>query len=400
MWEKEYEKTVFMGAWRRCFILLVFWSNTCRDGAGICDRIGTVTIRQDILREILKDVVRSVERYGVKILIFMNGHEANRSVIKYAIREIQDETDVKVLGMFYPGMEEIYDKYMETPTWGGMFHACEFETSLMLAVKPETVHMERAVQEYPVRPTTYGMDNTSIGELSVSGTYGNPVPATEEKGEMMLEQFTENISAVIEECVKKLVREEIEKMEKDGTFDRLPKKEVVGLKKEYEKLNKNLCGIREMTKLPQAIIIVDSTKEYNAIREAKKLGIPVFGLIDTNCDPDDVDYVLPGNDDAVRSIKVVLGSLTNAIIEANGGTIIDYVSEDDKKPVKEKTFAKKDKKEVKETKEVTEKEEIKEEKPELDLNILTVAELRDLAKKKEIKGYSKMKKEELIENLK
>ena len=86
--------------------------------------------------------------------------------------------------------------------------------------------------------------------------------------------------------------------------------------------------------------------------------------------------------------------------QANGGTIIDYVSEDDKKPVKEKTFAKKDKKEVKETKEVTEKEEIKEEKPELDLNILTVAELRDLAKKKEIKGYSKMKKEELIENLK
>ena len=197
--------------------------------------------------------------------------------------------------------------------------------------------------------------------------------------------------------------DQIEKMEKDGTFDRLPKKEVVGLKKEYEKLNKNLCGIREMTKLPQAIIIVDSTKEYNAIREAKKLGIPVFGLIDTNCDPDDVDYVLPGNDDAVRSIKVVLGSLTNAIIEANGGTIIDYVSEDDKKPVKEKTFAKKDKKEVKEDKEeksVTVKEEIKEEKPELDLNILTVAELRDLAKKKEIKGYSKMKKEELIENLK
>ena len=145
--------------------------------------------------------------------------------------------------------------------------------------------------------------------------------------------------------------EEIEKMEKDGTFEKLPKKEVVGLKKEYEKLNKNLCGIREMTKLPQAVIIVDSTKEYNAIREAKKLGIPVFGLIDTNCDPDDVDYVLPGNDDAVRSIKVVLGALTNAIIEANGGTIVDYVSEDDKKQTKEKTFTKKDKKEVKEKKE-------------------------------------------------
>lgn len=192
--------------------------------------------------------------------------------------------------------------------------------------------------------------------------------------------------------------EEIEKMEKDGTFEKLPKKEVIGLKKEYEKLNKNLCGIREMTRLPQAIVIVDSTKEYNAIREAKKLGIPVFGLIDTNCDPDDVDYVLPGNDDAVRSIKVVLGALTNAIIEANGGTIVDYVSEDDRKPSKEKSFPKKEKREAKE--EVAVKEEIKEEKPELDLNILTVTELRDLAKKRDIKGYSKMKKEELIEVLK
>lgn len=192
--------------------------------------------------------------------------------------------------------------------------------------------------------------------------------------------------------------EEIEKMEKDGTFEKLPKKEVIGLKKEYEKLNKNLCGIREMTRLPQAIVIVDSTKEYNAIREAKILGIPVFGLIDTNCDPDDVDYVLPGNDDAVRSIKVVLGALTNAIIEANGGTIVDYVSEDDRKPSKEKSFSKKERKENKE--EVATKEEVKEEKPELDLNILTVTELRDLAKKRDIKGYSKMKKEELIEVLK
>ena len=202
----------------------------------------------------------------------------------------------------------------------------------------------------------------------------------------------------IRKRIKRL--EEIEKMEADGLFEVLPKKEVIGLKKEYDKLNKVLCGIRNMEKLPDALIIVDPKKEINAIHEARKLNIPVFGLVDTNCDPDDVDYVLPGNDDAVRSIKVVLGALTNAIIEANGGTIVDYVSEDDKKPAKEKTFTKKEKKEVKETKEVTDKEEIKEEKPELDLNILTVAELRELAKKKEIKGYSKMKKEELIENLK
>ena len=203
--------------------------------------------------------------------------------------------------------------------------------------------------------------------------------------------------------------EKIEKMEADGTFDKLPKKEVASLKKEYEKLNKNLCGIREMNKLPQAVVIVDSTKEYNAIREANKLGIPVFGLIDTNCDPDNIDYVIPGNDDAVKSIKVVLGVLNNAAAEALNLEIVDYVSEDESKKqsrVHEKPVKKEEKKEVKTVK-VQEKVEVKEEKPvvaekapKIDLTILTVAELKELAKKKEIKGYSKMKKEELIEVLK
>ncbi len=205
--------------------------------------------------------------------------------------------------------------------------------------------------------------------------------------------------------VKRL--EEIEKMETDGTFEKLPKKEVIGLKKEYDKLNKNLCGIREMNKLPGALIIVDSMKEENAIREARKLGIPVFGIIDTNCDPDLVDYVIPGNDDAVRAIKVVLGVLTNAIIEVKGGTIVDYVTEDESRKASrqnDKTSKKSEvkpekKKELVETK--TEKPKKEENiEPKLDLNILTVSELRDLAKKKEIKGYSKMKKEELIEALK
>ncbi len=201
--------------------------------------------------------------------------------------------------------------------------------------------------------------------------------------------------------------EEIEKMEKDGTFEKLPKKEVIGLKKEYEKLNKNLCGIRAMEKLPQAVVIVDTTKEYNAIREARKLNIPVFGLIDTNCDPDMLDYVIPGNDDAVKSIKVILGVLNNAIAEANGNEIVDYISEDKQPKMEKKNDKKKEfKKEEKKVKEVK-KEEVKEEKKEepkketkIDLTILTVSELKELAKKKEIKGYSKMKKEELIENLK
>jgi small subunit ribosomal protein S2 len=124
--------------------------------------------------------------------------------------------------------------------------------------------------------------------------------------------------------------EEIEKMEENGTFEMLPKKEVIGIKKEYEKLNRILSGIREMNKLPQAVIVVDPKKEYNAIKEARKLHIPVFGIVDTNCDPDDVDYVIPGNDDAVRSIKVMLGVLNNAICEATGLDMVDYVSEDEK----------------------------------------------------------------------
>ena len=189
--------------------------------------------------------------------------------------------------------------------------------------------------------------------------------------------------------------EEIEKMEKDGVFEVLPKKEVIGLKKEYDKLNRLLSGIRNMVKLPQAMIIVDSKKEMNAIREARKLNIPVFGLIDTNCDPDDVDYVIPGNDDAVKAIKVVLGALNNAICEANGLEMVDYTVEEPS--IKEE---KKEKKaEVKEAFEKKEevKEEVKEET--VDYSKMTLTELKAVAKEKGIKGYSSMKKDELIEEL-
>ena len=201
--------------------------------------------------------------------------------------------------------------------------------------------------------------------------------------------------------------EQIENMEKNGTFDLLPKKEVVQLRKEYDKLNKLLCGIREMNKLPQAMIIVDPKKEINAIREARKLNIPVFGIVDTNCDPDDVDFVIPGNDDAVRAVKVVLGVLGNAIAEANGGEIIDYVTEEDKKPKKEKKVEETETVAVVEEKvEVVEEkvEEVVEEVVEAaedkeDLSSKTLTALKAMAKEAGIKGYSTMKKDELIASL-
>ena len=202
--------------------------------------------------------------------------------------------------------------------------------------------------------------------------------------------------------------EQIEKMEEDGTFDALPKKEVIGLKKEYEKLNKNLRGIRDMKKLPQALVIVDPKKEEIAIKEARILNIPVFGVVDTNCDPDMVDYVIPGNDDAVRSVKLLIGALTNAIAEVNGNEVIDYISEEDK--------AKKDKKEAKrearkEIKKEVKKEEVAEEKAEtkveakeevkeetVDYSKMTVAELKEIAKSKNI-STTGMKKADIIEAL-
>ena len=206
--------------------------------------------------------------------------------------------------------------------------------------------------------------------------------------------------------------EEIETMEKDGTFEALPKKEVIQIRKEYDKLNKNLRGIREMKRLPQALVIVDPRKEEIAIKEAHILGIPVFGVVDTNCDPDVVDYVIPGNDDAVRSVKLLIGALTNAIAEVNGNEIIDYISDEDKgkataKPAKkeEKAETVEEKAEVVEEKEVKEvkkevkkpaKKEVKEEKTdEVDFSKKTVAELKEIASEKGI-STSGMKKADII----
>ena len=108
-------------------------------------------------------------------------------------------------------------------------------------------------------------------------------------------------------------------MEEDGTFDLLPKKEVIKLNLEIEKLEKFLGGIKDMTQMPGALFIVDPRKEKIAVAEAKKLGIPIVAIVDTNCDPDDVDYVIPGNDDAIRAVKLISGAMANAIIEGKEG---------------------------------------------------------------------------------
>jgi small subunit ribosomal protein S2 len=246
--------------------------------------------------------------------------------------------------------------------------------------------------------------------------------------------------------IRKSIRRlhQIDKMAEDGTFDRLPKKEVVGLRKELARLEAFLGGIKDMRTLPDAIFVVDPRKEINAILEARKLNIPVFGMVDTNCDPDLIDHVIPANDDAIRSIKVIVTTMANALVEGTGGSMEKIVTKKPEqrrndsynKPAPRRTTrpAPSPKPESKpeakkptptpkpEAKKPTPKPEVKKptpkpeakkpaaKKPEpkqaeakkatkASLNEHTVAELRDMAKEKELTGYSKLRKAELIEAL-
>ena len=280
------------------------------------------------------------------------GHQTKRwnPKMKEYIFTTRDDIYIIDLQKTLACMEEAYTKISEIAKNGGTF--------LFVGTKKQA---QEAALENATRSNSYYVTQRWLG-----GTLTN--------------------FRTIRRRVKRL--EEIEKMEENGTFDVLPKKEVIQIKKEYEKLNNLLGGIREMTKLPQALIIVDPKKEYNAIREARKLNIPIFGIVDTNCDPDDVDYVIPGNDDAVRAVKVVIGALTNAICEANGLEVIDYVTE-------VKDVAKDDKKEEKKAL----KKELEEIKKEDELEAKSLTELKAMAKEAKIKGYSTMKKEELIASL-
>ena len=136
--------------------------------------------------------------------------------------------------------------------------------------------------------------------------------------------------------IQKRIRrlKELEKMSEDGTLELFTKKEAILLKKEQAKLEKNLGGIKEMRRLPNALFVVDPKVEHNAVAEARILGIPVFGIVDTNCDPDEVDYVIPANDDAIRAVKLIVAAMADAICEAKGEPLtVAYVKDEDDKEV-------------------------------------------------------------------
>ncbi|EAE7095244.1 TPA: creatininase family protein [Listeria monocytogenes] len=158
---------------------------------------GTISIQQHHVEAIIKDVAHSVSRYGVKMLVLINGHDSNNNSMKYAVRELADELEMPVMYLFYPSLSEVMEKNCESGTWHGMIHACEFETSLMLATKKELVQMKKAVREYPEKPTLYGKTTISLGDLSKSGVYGDASLATEEKGEQMIELFAEKMTALL-----------------------------------------------------------------------------------------------------------------------------------------------------------------------------------------------------------
>ncbi|MBS8265648.1 creatininase family protein [Mesobacillus boroniphilus] len=165
---------------------------------------GTVSLQQHHVEAVIKDVAHSVARYGIKMLVLVNGHDANNASMKYATRELADELDIPVIYLFYPNLNKTIEEICDSPTWHGMVHACEFETSLMLALKPELVDMSKAVREYPEKPRLYGRSSISLGDLSKSGVYGDATKATKEKGEKMLNYFVNEMEQILLEAYEEI----------------------------------------------------------------------------------------------------------------------------------------------------------------------------------------------------
>ncbi|MEH7886362.1 creatininase family protein [Bacillus sp. JJ1609] len=165
---------------------------------------GTVSLQQHHVEAVIKDIAHSVARYGIKMLVLVNGHDANNASMKYATRELADELDIPVIYLFYPNLNKVMEDICDSPTWHGMVHACEFETSLMLALKPELVQMSKAVKEYPEKPRLYGKSSISLGDLSKSGVYGDATKATKEKGEKMLDLFVSDMEQILLEAYEEV----------------------------------------------------------------------------------------------------------------------------------------------------------------------------------------------------
>ncbi|MEK3889692.1 creatininase family protein [Bacillus sp. FSL K6-3431] len=159
---------------------------------------GTVSLQQHHVEAVIKDVAHSVSRYGVKTLILVNGHDANNAAMKYATRELMDELNMNVVYLFYPDLNQVMKEHCDSQPWHGMIHACELETSLMLAIKPDLVDMSKAVTEYPDKPALYGRSTLSLGELSKSGVYGDATVASKAKGEKLLNSFVDRMVELVQ----------------------------------------------------------------------------------------------------------------------------------------------------------------------------------------------------------
>lgn len=166
---------------------------------------GTISLQQNLVEDVIKDVAHSVSRYGGKMLVLINGHDSNNSSMKYAVRELADELDMPVIYLFYPRMSEVIKEVCESPTWNGMIHACEFETSLMLHVNEALVDMNKTIKEYPKTPNLYGASTISLGDLSKSGVFGDSTLATKDKGKKMAEIFTDKMVNLVNEGYKEFV---------------------------------------------------------------------------------------------------------------------------------------------------------------------------------------------------